>query len=36
MSIAGHRNIKEVETYCVGANKKRLVNPAIIKLKGAT
>lgn len=35
MSITGHRNIKEIETYCAAVNKKRLANAAIIKLKGA-
>lgn len=35
MSITGHGNIKEIETYCAAVNKKRLAQAAIIKLKGA-
>lgn len=35
MSITGHTNIKEIETYCAAVNKKRLAEAAIAKLKGA-
>lgn len=35
MSITGHSNIKEIETYCAAVNKKRLAEAAIHKLKGA-
>lgn len=34
MSITGHTNIKEIETYCVAVNQKRLAEAAIGKLKG--
>lgn len=32
MSITGHNNIKEIETYCAEVNKKRLAQSAITKL----
>lgn len=35
MSITGHSNIKEIETYCAAVNKKRLAEAAIYKLNGA-
>ncbi|WP_343801361.1 site-specific integrase [Paenochrobactrum glaciei] len=35
MSITGHRNIKEIETYCVAVNKKRLAHSAVTKAHGA-
>lgn len=35
MAITGHKNLKEIETYCVAANKKKLAASAIAKLKEA-
>jgi len=35
MSITGHTNIKEIETYCAAVNKKRLAQAAITKKHGA-
>ncbi|WP_162911401.1 tyrosine-type recombinase/integrase [Shinella zoogloeoides] len=35
MSITGHTNIKEIETYCAAVNKKRLAQIAMTKKHGA-
>lgn len=35
MSITGHTNIKEIETYCAAVNKKRLAQVAMNKKHGA-
>jgi hypothetical protein len=33
MSISGHRNIREVETYVAAVNQKRLATDAIARLE---